>query len=195
MGLDRFLVWIQLSIASLSYEYPSGRSHSPEGSTEVTCARSNMCGGAGLCLPEAMTGSLISSLVMGQRSSSGMPEQSASFFSSCTFLRSLLRSPTDSADTHTHTRRNEKTCQERKEARQDLVCSHEHQNNPLSIKWNKLSWHMHFSAGIIKVVILAFSPFHSQMANVSVGEADHVCCQFCQFQSYFPSRHSNSFEF
>lgn len=46
MGLDRFLVWIQLSIASLSYEYPSGRSDSPEGSAEVTCASSNRCGGA-----------------------------------------------------------------------------------------------------------------------------------------------------
>lgn len=137
-----------------------------------------------------MTGSFISSLVMGQRNSSGMPEQSDSFFSSCTFLRSLLRRPTDSADT----RVDEKTCQERKQAHQDLMCSHEHKNN-LSIEQNKLNWHTHSSAGIIKVVILTFSTFHSQMANVSVGEADHVCCQFCQFLSLFPSRHSNSFEF
>lgn len=31
MGLDRFLVWIQLSIASLSYEYPSVRKGKPRG--------------------------------------------------------------------------------------------------------------------------------------------------------------------
>lgn len=43
MGLDRFLVWIQLSIASLSYEYPSVRNKCPEENTEVTCANSNNC--------------------------------------------------------------------------------------------------------------------------------------------------------
>lgn len=43
MGLDRFLVWIQLTIASLSYEYPSVRNKSPEENIEVTCANSNIC--------------------------------------------------------------------------------------------------------------------------------------------------------
>lgn len=43
IGLDRFLVWIQLSIASLSYEYPSARKKSPEENTEVTCANCNVC--------------------------------------------------------------------------------------------------------------------------------------------------------
>lgn len=68
MGLVRFLVLIQLSMASFSYEYPSA----------------------------AVTGSLISSLVIGQRNSSGMPEHTDSFFSSSTFLRSLLHRPNDS---------------------------------------------------------------------------------------------------
>lgn len=41
MGLDRFLVWIQLSIASLSYEYPSVRNSKSKENTEVTCANFN----------------------------------------------------------------------------------------------------------------------------------------------------------
>lgn len=53
---------------------------------------------------------------------------------------------------------------------------------------------MHSSARIIKVVIPAFSTFDSQMANVSVGEADHACCRFCQMRSLFPCMHFNSEE-
>lgn len=41
MGLDRFFVWIQLSIASLSYEYPSVGKKSAEGNAESTGATSN----------------------------------------------------------------------------------------------------------------------------------------------------------
>lgn len=43
-----------------------------------------------------MTGSLISSLVIGHRNSSGIPEHIEPLFSSSTFLRSLPRKPTDS---------------------------------------------------------------------------------------------------
>lgn len=49
-------------------------------------------------IPDAMTGSFISSLVIGQRNSSGIPEESVFTFvlSSSIFLRTLLRSPRDS---------------------------------------------------------------------------------------------------
>lgn len=49
-------------------------------------------------LPAAMTGSLMSSLVMGQRNSQGIPEEKESLLSSSTLLHSLLRRPTDSAE-------------------------------------------------------------------------------------------------
>ncbi len=119
MGLERFFVLIQLSIASLSYEYPSVGEwtqfilnytttyiHAKSVNTDdellllcsvyiyKLCYQERLI----LCLPAAMTGSLISSLVIGQRNSSGMPEHTDSFFSSSTFLRSLLRRPTDSTE-------------------------------------------------------------------------------------------------
>lgn len=49
-------------------------------------------------IPDAMTGSFISSLVIGHRNSSGIPEERAFtlVLSSSIFLRTLLRSPRDS---------------------------------------------------------------------------------------------------
>lgn len=44
-----------------------------------------------------MTGSLISSLVIGQRNSQGIPAEKESLLSSSTLLHSLFRRPTDSA--------------------------------------------------------------------------------------------------
>lgn len=127
MGLERFLVLIQLSIASLSYEYPSVGKVQTKSLTLKKRERILTCmlwKRSDLPLPAAMTGSLISSLVIGQRNSSGMPTQTESLFSSSTFLRSLLRWPTDSTDKHTQAREHvpgEKT------------------DHHLSIKWNKLN--------------------------------------------------------
>lgn len=54
-------------------------------------------GVSGQRLPAAMTGSLISSLVIGHRNSQGIPEEKESLLSSSTLLHSLFRRPTDSA--------------------------------------------------------------------------------------------------
>lgn len=100
MGLERFLVLIQPAMASRSYEYPSV-------GDEPACQRSREMGGkgrgrcwggvSGQRLPAAMTGSLISSLVIGHRNSQGIPEEKESLLSSSTLLHSLFRRPTDSA--------------------------------------------------------------------------------------------------
>lgn len=93
MGLERFLVLIQPAIASLSYEYPSV-------GDEPACQRGRGRRRRGVSrrtLPAAMTGSLISSLVIGQRNSQGVPEEKESLLSSSTLLHSLFRRPTDSA--------------------------------------------------------------------------------------------------
>lgn len=60
--------------------------------------RSGRPGNSGQTLPAAMTGSLISSLVIGHRNSQGIPEEDEeSLLSSSTLLHSLFRRPTDSA--------------------------------------------------------------------------------------------------
>lgn len=121
IGLVRFFVLIQLAIASLSYEYPSvGRKKKKlsrvialikiQTNSSVLKKEKPTCfrwwkRKSDLSLPAAMTGSLMSSLVIGQRNSQGIPEEKESLLSSSTFLHSLLRRPTDS--THKNTRAKE----------------------------------------------------------------------------------------
>lgn len=83
-----------------------------------------------------MTGSLMSSLVIGQRNSPGIPEEKESLLSSSTFLHSLLRRPTDS--THKNTRAKERETEKKADRVHVIISGDPHENK---VTKNKLNWH------------------------------------------------------
>lgn len=121
-----------------------------------------------LSSPAAITGSFISSLVIGHRNSSGMPRHTESLFSSSTFLRSLLRRPTDSTDTHQPEQRHIKTrhavIQRKKEKRK--IAEHQVEQAELTQTLTIISIRWSLWAFVIRV----FSTLRSRVTNVSVGE-------------------------
>lgn len=125
-------------------------------------------------LPAAMTGSFISSLVIGHRNSSGMPEHTDSLFSSSTFLRSLLRRPMDSTDTNIRTHKQEWNARGEKR-----LCNRNHWASSRT-SWTDQNTNINnnINIKILSICYLALFTLGWQMwawVRVNIVGAEHVC--------------------
>lgn len=173
MGLERFFVFIQLAIASLSYEYPSVRKH-PQDERKVQRKAPRTRSNCNIREEKKEGRSFLTcsnDWILHKLSADGTEELIRNAWTLWLILQLLHFSQELIAKAYglcRHTHEWENVPEEKTSPSNPCVLSFTQKQSGRQVEQAELA-HAEQS-----VVILAFSTFDSQMANLSVGEADHA---------------------